>query len=701
MKKISFLVVIAFLFTVLSVSAQETTGPTPPPGIGTTPTPKIENGTQTAEISRDRREQAYAKLLEGQRYIWRLNNPRSRSGLAIGMPDVASGTRLARESFQKAVELDPSLSEGYTALAEITYKSPPNDLKEAIRFANIAIKINADNFGGHQILARLHTHLSLLNRGNLDKTHAQLAVEAWKQVVRLDPRNAEGYAFLGELYLELKQPKERIEMLKKWLSSAQPVDQSFYSRIMGQQDLSPEAALVKLGEALLKDAQIREAVEILSRAISDNPNDDFAIELLSRAVESADEKSAANAIEALQQAIFANPDQVSLIMLLADIHAAAGNVDDASKLLQGAVAKLKEQNKIAAVNLQISLGDIYSKVDRFPDAIAAYRYALSLLLTEGNRLVTDVDRDFAEHAFEKLIRSYKDLDRPADVKKTIAEASQLFGKDNLFADQSLVAFYRGNGQRPEALNVVRSARIRFPQNYSLLKLEADILTELGKVDEGVALLQALIADKATLNPVGSNPPVLYDDFANYLYISNLYSQAKRGKAAVEAANQALAIANGNERKQIAKLTLATAYQMAGNFKAAEDGLREVLRLSPNNPFALNNLGYFLLERNEKLPEAFELISKAVDLSPTNPSFLDSLGWAYFKLNKWDEAEKYLRNAIRLDSTSATIYEHLGDVYEKLGKKDLARTNWRMALKISAERDEGNRLRTKLGEKTLK
>lgn len=688
------LFLIVFLFSISAVVAQETVNPPPASGITSGQSQNVAKSSQPNQTSREKREQAYAKMLEGQRYVWNLRNARSRANVTLG-------TRLAKESFQMAVELDPTLAEGYTALGELTYQYPPNDLDEAIRLAKMAIKINADNFGGHQILARLYTHLSLLNRGAVDKSYAEKALEEWKQIVRLDPRNAEGYAFLSEFHAALNQPKERIETLKKWLSSAQPVDQSFYARIMGQQDLSPEAALVKLGEALLKDGQNRESVEILSRAISDNPNDDFAIELLSRAVEAADEKTASNAIEALQQAIYANPDNVGLITILAEIYANSGNLDDASKLLRGSVAKLRDNNKLAAVNLQLSLGNIYKNVDRYDDAIAIYRFALSLLGTENNPLVTDMDRDFAEHIYEKLITSYRDSNRPKDVKKTIAEASQLFGKDNLFADQKLVAFYRENGQRSEALQTIRAVRTRFPHDYSLLKSEADILAESGKVDEGVTLLKALIGKKESINPNGPNQPVLYDDFMNYLYISNLYSQAKRGKAAVEAANQALLVAVGNERAQIAKLTLASAYQAAGNFQAAEDGLREVLKLSPDNPFALNNLGYFLLERNEKLAEAFQLIQKAVDLSPTNPSFLDSLGWAYFKLNKLDEAEKYLRIAIRLDSTAAAIFEHLGDVYEKQGKKELAKVNWRKALKISSVSEDSLRLRSKLGENSTK
>jgi len=196
-------------------------------------------------------------------------------------------------------------------------------------------------------------------------------------------------------------------------------------------------------------------------------------------------------------------------------------------------------------------------------------------------------------------------------------------------------------------------------------------------------------------------PAIYDDFTNYLFISNLYSQANRGKEAIESANQAFSAAKGEERRQIAKLTLATAQQMSGNYAAAEETLRQILRQTPDNPIALNNLGYFLIERDKNITEAFELIQQAVKIDPTNPSYLDSLGWAFFKLGKYPEAEKYLKEAAEIDTASSTISEHLGDVYQKQGKTELARDAWQKALNLASDIQDVNRLKAKLGIKTAK
>jgi Flp pilus assembly protein TadD len=132
---------------------------------------------------------------------------------------------------------------------------------------------------------------------------------------------------------------------------------------------------------------------------------------------------------------------------------------------------------------------------------------------------------------------------------------------------------------------------------------------------------------------------------------------------------------------------------------AEAEYRKVLQSEPDNALALNNLGYSMLERDEKLNEAFQMIQRAVKSDPNNPSYLDSLGWAYFKLGKLSEAETHLNNAARINTNSPTVQEHLGDLYQKQGNTGQARAAWQKALTLSVEADQTIRLKTKLnGEK---
>ena len=117
---------------------------------------------------------------------------------------------------------------------------------------------------------------------------------------------------------------------------------------------------------------------------------------------------------------------------------------------------------------------------------------------------------------------------------------------------------------------------------------------------------------------------LYDDFSNHLFISNLYTKANRAKEAIAAAQDAYGVALGTERKQIVKLTLATAQQTGGDYKGAEATLRELLKQTPGNPYRrLIISDIFLLSATTAFP-ALDLIQQAVKVD-LKSSDLDSLG----------------------------------------------------------------------------
>ena len=636
------------------------------------------------DVSREKREQALAKLLEAQRYIWRMQYLRSQSAAANAM-------RLAKQALQEAINLDPNLAEAYTAMAEMTWRSAPEELDEPIRLASIAVKHNPDNFGGHHWLAWFYTIKSGIGRtAQVSAVDAEKAIFQWNEIARLDPRNAEAFAFLSEFYEQTGKKNEQIDALKKWLSAANSLNPRFYMGIMKtDEDLSPENASPRLGKALIDAGRHAEAIEYLNQAIADNPDKESTIDLLREAIESADSNEAAKSIQALQQAVYASPQNVSLVTLLAEIQARNGKIDDAVKVLRNSIVKVGDSNKLSAAALQISLGDIYAEAERFDEAVLAYRNALKVRGVEAE-LVTDDERFFASITYDKIVQTYKNANRFDDAKGAIENSRRLFGKDDLFPEKQLIELYRVTGKRQEALQTVRTIRGRFADDYGLLRLEASILTENGNVEEGVTLIKSLINKKNS-----ADPSPFYDDFSNYVFISTLYSEAKRGKQAVETANQAFSSAKTEEQRQIAKLSLATAQQMSGDFKSAEDTLRRLLQQSPRNPIALNNLGYFLLERNEKFNEALDLIQQAVKIDPTNPSYLDSLGWAYFKLGKFDEAERYLKSASRLAGNSATVFEHLGDVYQKRNKPALAKTVWQKALNLASDSATSERIKAKL------
>ncbi|MCC6195554.1 MAG: tetratricopeptide repeat protein [Burkholderiales bacterium] len=116
---------------------------------------------------------------------------------------------------------------------------------------------------------------------------------------------------------------------------------------------------------------------------------------------------------------------------------------------------------------------------------------------------------------------------------------------------------------------------------------------------------------------------------------------------------------------------------------AEAGLRRVVELKPEDPQALNALGYTLVDRTARIAEGFALIEKAHKLAPDDPFILDSMGWAMFKLGRYADAEAYLRRALK-ERQDPEIAAHLGEVLWARGEHDRAQEIWQSQLKTSPD-----------------
>lgn len=120
---------------------------------------------------------------------------------------------------------------------------------------------------------------------------------------------------------------------------------------------------------------------------------------------------------------------------------------------------------------------------------------------------------------------------------------------------------------------------------------------------------------------------------------------------------------------------------------AEADFRMSLKLSPEQPLVLNYLGYSLVDQGLKLPEALDMIRKAVELRPRDGYIVDSLGWAYYKLHRYEDAVKELERAVELRPQDSVINDHLGDAYWRVGRRLEARFQWNHARDLDPEPDE--------------
>jgi tetratricopeptide (TPR) repeat protein len=131
---------------------------------------------------------------------------------------------------------------------------------------------------------------------------------------------------------------------------------------------------------------------------------------------------------------------------------------------------------------------------------------------------------------------------------------------------------------------------------------------------------------------------------------------------------------------------ASIYEDQGRTSDALRELNSLLRARPDDPSALNAMGYTLADHSQELPRARKLIERAYAAAPKNAAILDSLGWVLFREGHSALAEGYLRMAYA-DDRGGDIGAHLGEVLWRLGKPADAEHIWTEA----GAADAGNRL----------
>jgi tetratricopeptide (TPR) repeat protein len=159
-------------------------------------------------------------------------------------------------------------------------------------------------------------------------------------------------------------------------------------------------------------------------------------------------------------------------------------------------------------------------------------------------------------------------------------------------------------------------------------------------------------------------------------LARIYQDGKHWPEAIAAWREARALAPDDP---LLMLDQGFCLEQSGDIEGAISLGREALKLAPGHPGALNFLGYLLADHNREVPEALELIRRALEQDPENGAFLDSYGWALYRLGRLEEARVQLEAALVRTGGDATVHEHLGDVYRDLKLVDRAREQYRASL----------------------
>lgn len=367
---------------------------------------------------------------------------------------------------------------------------------------------------------------------------------------------------------------------------------------------APEA-LSLLSELALSAYDAQRAEHYAEQALARNPKDFGAMRVLARAY--VIKGDAAKAIATAREAMRLDPQHSSFD--LAEVLTALGRIEDAHQELErlrAAHVPSEEVDRRLAL-LAFEAGDMKEAQQRFAEIVASGAGTESAMLYLADIAARDGDTDAAIAGYRRL------YDSSVAVSARSRAAALLLARSD----------------RKEALTLLDDYVADHPESeFDLTLTKAHLLADHGEADAGLELLSA------ALERHPRDPSIEYDR--------------------------------------------AVILEQAGRVHDSVDALEHLLTERTDDPTLLNALGYTLADHNLELAHAESLIRKALNVMPDNPAALDSLGWVRFRQGDAKSAVTNLERAYYI-SHDSEIAAHWGEALWASGDHSQARKVWAAAL----------------------
>jgi tetratricopeptide (TPR) repeat protein len=458
---------------------------------------------------------------------------------------------------------------------------------------------------------------------------------------------------------------------------------------------------------------IREAKEVLQQV------EEFAMEneqfLLAKANILLLENNLNEAIPVLKKIINLNPEKENVYLILANIYYQNKDYDNALKILK---SLLKVNPTSFFANLY--LGKIYETME--DNKKAAEYYEKALKEREEDELLMNLDR-----VYDKLGERLKSID--------VLEKFLSLNPDFPKIRERLGILYVGENNYRKALEHFDILVKQFPDNIDL-NLKASFIAIEGKLYD-----KAEVFLKNVLNKEPENQKALYfygllykdqkrwKEALTYfekikdneylksakLYMAICYEKLKEKDKAKDLLlelwdkdpddeigyflalyyksskeyNEALKIIDKIQpsSKEILQRLVYLKSEILikmGDFNSGITLVKQILEKEPDNPDALNFVGYSYVEKGINLDEAEKMIKKALEIKTDDPYITDSLAWLYYVKGDYEKAFMYQSKVLEKINDDPTILEHMGDICRALNRFDEALRYYKEALNYDPE-----------------
>ncbi len=473
---------------------------------------------------------------------------------------------------------------------------------------------------------------------------------------------------LAQLYVKIHRAKEAAAVLQPLQADAASMQamsndermqlQQLYAVVLQQQQKTGEAEVllrsllkqhpkqvavrVQLARLLMQQGKLKEAGRLARAGLKAEE----AVPLLQLMVDiSLQQKMNRQALQYIRRLRAVQPDSGQAVILHAVLLTRQGKANKAEKMLRAFIA-----GHPSAIGVANHLGRLLIAQKRLNEAVKLYRG----MLRHGEAM---------SQIYAMLGMLYYEQKQFAQAADAFREALRLEPENNEFRFHLAINLDMLN-RTDEALAFYQDVPPESERYAASQMRMAAISMQRDDLARAEHILQGLLEKKP-------------DTGDAWGMLAAVYLQRNAYRLLLDRTEPALKL------KKIPRSLLinrAIAYDHFKEYQHLEQSIQLLLKHYPDDPEALNFIGYSLAERGIRLAEAKAWVEKALKLRPDNGFYLDSLAWVYYQQGDYQQAEKTQRQALqKVGRVDPVMYEHLGDILWRQGKHELARQHWQQAL----------------------
>ncbi|TKB60178.1 MAG: tetratricopeptide repeat protein [Nitrospira sp.] len=541
--------------------------------------------------------------------------------------------------------------------------------------------------------AQTHYQLALayLKLGSVQSVYQ--AFDELTRTVELDKTNQDAQLKLGELFILGHEPakaRERAEIVL--VSAPQNTD-----------------GLILRGRSFINERKYKEGIADLKKALDLDPKNIQTYIDLARVYFTMNDRTAAEG--ALNQALSINPRSLDVLLAFADFHDSTGQSERAETRYTQA---LETDPDNEAVSLR--LASYYQRHTKLVEAEATLQQLAS------RKPQGDTPQIY-------LGDYYTATGQPAKALTSYRRATEIAPSSTMARDK-LIAHYLDTGKVADAAPLVNAIREKDKHDLMGQFFDARIKLTQAKTDEAITLLQ----DALKSNPQFSGAhyflgiaylqkqqlPQARAAITDAIKFNPQFGEAHTALAQIHltegspdlALEQAQAAIQLNPRNVQAATIAGTAYLHKRDLPKSRKMFEAIAQALPAEPIGPYNLGLVAqAEKNDakalayfedavakrptaidpilqivsiknaqgKILEARERVIRQLELAPKSPPLHNLVGQLWLTTKDSAQAEKAFKTAIELDSSFLAPYLNLARSYYQAGKVDHAITEYETVL----------------------